>query len=181
MSRLTDVQAFPVKVVESETRENTGIAAVFHLLGQHPLDGFIVAGTVTLVEAAIGITLEGIAVEVHRFLFAMGGWDPNLDDLFPGDLENGDILIGQEVAADFLRVVEVIEQHPDDALRVAQAMQGKTVLLLFDPQYDDPAVGIGKGAVGRPEVGGEFPFAVFASGKFAFEINGFGEGCDVGA
>ena len=45
---------FRVNILHPVTDQNPRIALVFHLLGQHPLDGFLITATITIVKAAVG-------------------------------------------------------------------------------------------------------------------------------
>ena len=124
-------------------------------------------------EAAKGVFLEGIAVKINRLLLAMGGRDMHLNEVEAFDSNNLHVLIGQQVDVDLIGVVGDIEQVTHDPLRFKNPMQRETSLLFLDSQENNAAMGVGKGAVGGPEIGGQLAPAILACRKLALQINGF--------
>ncbi|WP_154048455.1 hypothetical protein [Thiomonas intermedia] len=83
--------------------------------------------------------------------------------------------IGQQVDADLLAVVEVVEQLGSHLLGVRYARWLKAPLALAQPQHHHTAIGVGHGAVGGPEVVRQGALPIAAVGQLAFERNGFAQ------
>ena len=90
------VQAVQIQILQAEADQNAAVPAVFHLFGQHPLNGFVVTAAVTVMQTTIG-TLKGIAVQIDRFLFAAGRRDRNRNEAFSLNGEDGDILVTKQI------------------------------------------------------------------------------------
>jgi len=76
------VQAVQIQILQAEADQDTAVPAVFHLFGRHALNGFVITAAATVMQTTVG-TLKGVAVQIDRFLLAVGRGYGNRNEAFP--------------------------------------------------------------------------------------------------
>ena len=114
-------------------------------------------GTVVVPVAAAAVGAAGqVAADVDRALVPLRRGHRDGHDIPAVDVENLDVARGEQVGADYPRVLEqggkLVHQLP--GLQQPLHPQG-VVGQLLHPQQDDAAVGVGKGGIGLPDAPGQ--------------------------
>ena len=96
--------AIQIQIIKSESFENSGVPFIFELLSHHPLNGFLIARPVPVIQPPVSPSVK-IIVDKDRFLLSGCGWDVNTQYLL-AIFEQGDyVILRQEVDTDFGGVV----------------------------------------------------------------------------
>lgn len=114
-------------------------------------------GTVVVPVAAAAVGAAGqVAADVDRALVPLRRGHRDGHDIPAVDVENLDVARGEQVGADYPRVLEqggkLVHQLP--GLQQPLHPQG-VVGQLLHPQQDDATVGVGKGGIGLPDAPGQ--------------------------
>ena len=162
-------QAFRIQIIQTIAGQDAVIPAVLHLLGQHALDLFIRQGPVTLIQASVGIAAKRIGRQIHRPLLTPGAGYFHHQQRLALHRTSSYIFVAQQVDADLLAVVQVVEQLGTQLVGGFNASHLEPALALAHAQNHHPTIGIGHCAVGGPEILRQRSFAITALGQLAFQ------------
>ena len=169
------VQGFRIQVGDGKPIEDVEIAHIVHLLSDHAPNRIIVTVSVTIVQAAIGVASKRIAVYMHWLMLARSSGHFDRDHAATIQDKPPDVRVGQEIDADFLRIVYCIKQVGDDPIDILNASCCEAPVLLLKPEHNQAAVCVGKGTISGPKIPRELAFPVGAGCEFTFHIDGFGK------
>lgn len=90
-----------------------------------------------------------------------------------------DVIIGEQIDADFLPVSQQVGQFLSDRVGIRKVPGLEPSLLFLHSQQDQPALGIGHRRVGWPEILGQLALTVLPQGQLALQIHRFTQQIDV--
>ena len=132
-------------------RQDAGVPAVLDLLGNHPADFVVAKHPVAAIQPPVAVA-EGIGTEEDRSLFAVG--TGNLDPQ-QGLAVNDELLdrgVAEQVDAHFLAAVGRVEEFLAHLGGIGDAVDAEDAFFLPQAENHHAALGVGEGAVARPEV-----------------------------
>src|SRR5208337_5542557 len=136
-----------IQIGKREVIQNAAIGGLLRLIGQHSPHLVSRAMIVALVIPPVSAR-DRVLADVHRSLAAVGS--RNIDDQysFAFHLHVFDILIDQQVEADFSFVANEIPEVLFDLRHVVQSAHDPISL---DAQHDAAAIGVRQGTIGFPQ------------------------------
>lgn len=123
-----------------------------HPLGDHASHLFIRQGEVAFVLPAVGIVVERVLRQVNGALAAGGAGNFNDQQRLARHVPFLNIGVADEVDADLLAVVQIVEQLGTYLGHIFDAHGFEPSLPFAHAQKHQSAVGVGHGTVGRPEI-----------------------------
>ena len=162
------LKSLHIQIIEPVMRQDFVVAAILHLLSQHPLDILFGHRPIALIQAAIGMA-KRIGGEIHRAQLARRTRHVNQQQRATIQAALAHMRITQQIGADLLAVVQIVEQLRAHLGHILDTNRLELPFALAHTQNNQPAVGIGHGAVTGPKILRQRAFAIPSQRQLVFQ------------